>query len=89
MTGRDSFDNGVRKPSALLQDVIDGKTALGDADEAIQSWFRLWVYQRADAVLQHRSSDDRRAALNKEPAIHREAIEAEVRRLFEIRKAKT
>ncbi len=84
----DTYANGIRKPSALLDDVIAGRTELDAADEATQSWFRQWLFERADAVLQQRSADDRRAALAKEPAIHRARIEAEARRLFEIRRAR-
>ncbi len=82
----ETYENGIRKPSSLLDDVIVGRTDLDMADESTQSWFRLWLYQRADAILGIRSVDARRDALAKEPAIHRARIEAEARRLFEIRK---
>ncbi len=89
MTGRDTYDNGIQNPSSRLADLISGKLAVADADEATLSWLRHYVYERADLIMGQVGSDARRAALAKEPEHLRGMIEAEFRRLFEIRKGKT
>ena len=86
MTERDTYSNGIQKPLSRLADVISGKLAVADADEATLSWLRHYVYERADLIMGQVGSDARRAALAKEPEHLRPMIEAEVRRLFDLRR---
>jgi hypothetical protein len=78
----------VRKPSELLDDLLSGKTAWDDADEAIRSWARIAIYEAADMVLQQPDQGARRNMLGKIPAQMRPRVEAEVMRLFALRKGR-
>jgi len=77
---------GASKPSELLDDLLSGKTAWDDADPAIRSWAGLAIYEAADMVLKQPDIGARRNMLGKIPAQMRPRVEAEVMRLFALRK---
>lgn len=79
--------DGWTKPSAELAAVLCGDLAMSDASEPIQSCARLGIYRQACAVLDAGTRDERRAALARTPATLRPHIEAEARRVFELRRA--
>lgn len=74
------------RPDAKLHDLLTGKVAWDDADEAIRSWARLTIYQAADKICERPNRKDRIAMLGKIPTSIRPHVEAEVIRLWNLRK---
>ncbi len=68
-------------------EVLEGRRALGDADEAVQSWARFPIHTKAKWIL-GRPREDRRGEIDALPASLIEPVEAEIRRLHQMRKSK-
>lgn len=54
----------MARPSQQMSDILSGKLEPGEADQAVQSWLRLPVYNMALRVLRHGTKEERRAALD-------------------------
>jgi len=67
-----------------INDVLDGRTLLSDADPSIQSCLRLPIYHKACEILDL-PRGDRKHALSKAPPLIRPFIEDEVIRIWELR----
>ena len=75
------------RPSVKLRDLLMGRTAWDDADPAIQSVAGFEIYKAAKAILAMDGKGARRNALGKIPAPMRPRVEAEVKRLWSMRRA--
>lgn len=73
------------RPSETLNRVLAGVIAMGDAPNSIQSQARLPIYDAAVEILS-KPKEKRRAMLDRIPALVRPYVEAEVIRLWSIRK---
>jgi hypothetical protein len=71
-----------RPPSAKLSDLLHGRISWDEADPAIQSWARYFIYEAACDILDKPDRAARRLALAKIPDHIRPRIEAEVIRLY-------
>lgn len=69
-------------PSVKLADLLMGRTAWDDADEAIRSWASFHIYEAARLIIGMPEMKNRRIALGKIPAAIRPHIEAEIKRLW-------
>jgi hypothetical protein len=76
----------VDRPSKQLESLLMGKTAWADAPAAIQSWAQKSIYDAAAEILAAPDKGTRRNMLGRIPAAIRPRIEAEVQRLFALRK---
>ena len=72
-------------PSAELQDILEGRARLEDAEPAVQSWARLPIHQAAVEIMQIRSRQARRAALERIPETIRPHVRARVEELWQCR----
>lgn len=73
------------RPSVRLADLLHGRTAWDDADEATRSWARLTIYQAAQTICAGKTRQDRAAMIAKVPAGLRGKVQDEVRRLWVLR----
>lgn len=80
------FAPGVKKPSEQLDDLLWGRVAWDGAPESIRSWAQLAIHGAAVEVLKIEEKGSRRNALGKIPAAIRPRVEAEVLRLWKLRK---
>ena len=65
---------------------MTGKKMIEDLEAGVRSAIRIEIYRAACEVLEHKEKDSRRAALSALPAKIRPHIEAEARRIWEMRK---
>ena len=63
-----------------------GTKPIEDLEAGIRSAIRIEIYRAACEVLEHQDKNVRKAALEKMPAKIRPHIEAEARRIWEMRK---
>jgi len=71
------------RPSHQLSAVITGSMDASDCDDAVMSWLRFPVYQRAVSVLKL-PFDQRREALDRVPDTWRGMVEAECVRVYKL-----
>lgn len=69
------------RPSAQLAAILSGQMQPSDADEAVQSWLRLSVYNMAKSVLLL-PKDARRAQLDGITEGLRGMVESECKRIY-------
>lgn len=69
------------RPSAQLAAILSGQMQPSDADEAVQSWLRLSVYNMAKSVLML-PKDQRRAQLDGITEGLRGMVESECKRIY-------
>ena len=81
-----AYPDGIARPSEQLADLLRGKMAWDDAPEAIRSWARLEVYRGACAVLDQPGKGGRRNMLGLIPDAIRPHVEAEAKRLWNLRR---
>ena len=81
-----AYPHGIARPSEQLADLLRGKMAWDEAPEAIRSWARLEIYRGACAVLDQPGKGDRRNMLGLIPAAIRPHVEAEAKRLWNLRR---
>jgi len=74
------------KPQQWLNEVLSGRIAMEDAPASIQSWARLPIFQGACEIIKMDTPDERRAELAKIPPLVRPWVEAEVRRVWVMRR---
>jgi hypothetical protein len=74
------------RSDAILDSILEGRTRLGDAPQAVQSWARLPIYNMACAILELPTKETRREELRRVPELLRDTIEAEVMRVWELRR---
>lgn len=72
-------------PSEWLTEVIEGRIALKDAPDSIQSWARFHVYQAAVGIVRLSSKEARNKALDMLPERIRPIIHEEVGRIWKWR----
>lgn len=63
-----------------------GRVPWDDAPQAIRSWARLPIYKAACQILAMETKGERRNALGRIPASVRPHVEAEVKRVWELRR---
>lgn len=73
-------------PSQWLHSVLSGQTDLSDAPASIQSWARFPIFQGACDIIRMDTQDERRAELQKIPSKIRPHVEAEIKRLWPMRR---
>jgi len=66
---------------------LTGKTSIYLADPSVQSWARLPIYNMACAILALPDKETRREELRRVPELLRDTVEAEVMRVWELRRA--
>lgn len=74
------------RPSVKLRELLMGRAAWNDADPAIRSVASFEIYKAAVAILAMDGKGARRNALGKIPASIRPHVEAEVKRLWALRR---
>jgi hypothetical protein len=74
------------KPSQKLEALLMGRVAWEDADDAIRSWARKPIFDAAKQILAEPEKGARRNMLGRIPAAIRPHVEAEVKRLWALRK---
>lgn len=70
-----------------MKEVMEGRKPIEDLDAGIRSAIRIDIYRAACAVLEHEDKTSRKTALARIPARIRPHIEAEARRIWEMRKS--
>lgn len=81
------LNTDMERPSETLNRVLDGRLAMTNAPASIQSQARLAFYDAACEVLKVTDIEKRRSMLKRIPALVRPYVEAEVKRLWTLRKA--
>ena len=76
----------IQKPSEQLYDLLMGKASWDDAPESIRSWAQKPIYDAACQILDMPTKATRQKALGRIPAAIRPKIEAEILRLYAIRR---
>ena len=76
------------RSDAILDSILEGRTRLGDAPQAVQSWARLPIYNMACAILELPTKETRREELRRVPELLRDVIEAEVMRVWSLRRGR-
>lgn len=69
-----------------MDDVLDGRTYLSDADPSIQSCLRLTIYHKACQILELETKEQRRAEIGNSPELIRPFLEKEILRVWELRR---
>jgi hypothetical protein len=75
-----------KRPSDRIRAVLQGKVALEDEDQGIQSVCSKYIFDGAKAILGLSTKEARRAALDRAPELIRPHLEREVLRLHKARK---
>ena len=76
----------IPRPSKQLEDLLMGRLAWDDAPPAIRSWAQLPIYQAAAQIVAEPDKGTRRNMLGRVPAAMRPRVEAEVKRLWALRR---
>lgn len=76
----------IPKPHEQLRDLMMGKLAWDDAPDAIRSWARKGIFDAAKTILDAPDKGTRRNMLGRVPAAMRPHVEAEVKKLWAMRK---
>jgi len=74
------------RPSVKLRELLMGQTTWDDADPAIRSVAGFEIYKAAVQILALDTKGARRNALGKIPAAIRPRVEAEVKRVWQLRR---
>jgi len=82
---RDGF-GFIRPVQWWLKEVLSGHLALEDAPASIQSWARFPIFEGAKEIVLMENREQRAAELQKIPAKIRPHVEAEVKRLWVMRR---
>jgi len=69
-----------------MKEVMEGRKPIEDLTDAVRSAIRIEIYREACRILDIEGKEARREALGLVPAMIRPHIEAEVRRIWEMRK---
>lgn len=69
-----------------MEDVLEGRVSMGDAQPSIQSCVRLPLYQKAVQILALPNIHQRRDEISKAPPLIRPYLEEEIIRVWELRK---
>lgn len=78
-------DMGIRRPVSWWRtEVLPGRIPMTDAPAAVQSWLRHDVFLGAEEILTL-PKHERKAALDRIPALVRPYVEAEVLRVWKIK----
>lgn len=80
------MDENAWRPSVKLADLLAGRTAWEDADDAIRSMARLPIHNAAVMIREEPSRQRRAAMLAKIPATIRPHVEARVKEIWAGRK---
>ena len=75
------------KPSAQLEALLMGRAAWEDAQPGIRSWAQKPIYDAAKQIIAVTDIGTRRNMLGKIPAPIRPRVEAEVKRLWALRRS--
>jgi len=70
-----------------VENVLQGLTAMEDADPAIRSYVRLPIYQKACEILALETIDERREVLRQAPPLIRPYLEEEIMRIWDLRRS--
>jgi hypothetical protein len=76
----------IKRPSEQLEDLMYGRTSWDDTPEAIRSWARFGIYQAARQIVAEPEMGLRRNMIGRVPAHMRAMVQAEVKRLWPLRK---
>ncbi len=76
----------AKRSHEWIDDIMAGRLDLQDAPSSIQSFARYFIYEAAVAVCKLESREARVSALDVLPAKIRPHVEAEVKRLWPIRR---
>ena len=76
----------IKRPSEQLEDLMYGRTSWDDTPEAIRSWARFGIYQAACQIIAEPEIGMRKNMLGRVPAHMRAMVQAEVKRLWPLRK---
>lgn len=76
----------MMRPQQWLNEVLSGRIAMEDAPASIQSWARLTIFQGACEIIKMDTPDERSAELAKIPPLVRPWVEAEVKRMWPMRR---
>lgn len=80
-------DLGVVRPVQWWMNLLlSGQIAMDDTPAAIQSWSRLFIHNGAISVMRLDNKQERRDALDKIPASIRPYVEAELGRIWPMRR---
>ena len=80
------FAPGIKRPSEQLDDLMYGRTSWDDTPEAIRSWARFGIYQAARQIVAEPEMGLRKNMLGRVPPHMRAMVQAEVKRLWPLRK---
>jgi len=73
------------RPHEWLNRLLSGQIEMHQAPKAIQSWARFAIFEGAEAILRMDTIEERRSALKKIPDKIRPYVEAEIKRLWDMR----
>jgi hypothetical protein len=76
----------VKRPSEELDDLLRGRVSWYDTSQGVQSWARLAFHDAACQVLAEPEIGRRRNMLGRVPPSVRPMVEAEVKRLWGLRR---
>ena len=79
-------DPNAWRPSIQLDKLLLNGQDWDEAKPAIQSWARLQIYKAASTICERKERKERLAMLQKIPETIRPKVEAEVIRLWELRR---
>ena len=75
-----------RLPSHWLKAILRGEIHIEEAPQAVQSWARFPIFEGAKEIVLMDTREERAAELEKVPAKIRPHVEAEVKRLWPLRR---
>lgn len=76
----------IQKPSDQLFDLLMGNIAWDDAPDSIRSWAQKPIYDAAHQILEMPDKAKRQQALKKIPEALRPRVEAEIMRIWKLRR---
>ena len=76
----------IQKPSEQLFDLLMGNIAWDDAPDSIRSWAQKPIYDAARQILEMPDKAKRQQALKKIPEALRPRVEAEIMRIWKLRR---
>jgi len=75
----------IKRPSEQLDDLLYGRVSWDDSPASIRSWAGLAIFEAAKQIIGQPDKGLRRNMLGRVPAHMRGMVEAEVKRLWQIR----
>lgn len=78
--------HGVRPVTWWLDNLLSGRFGMDEIPQSVRSWADFFFWQAAREMVLMTSADDRREALGKVPERVRPYVEAELARLWPMRR---